>query len=289
MPAMRQLNTIARLLVVFVLMAYPGCRKKSPTDATAPTPAIIKTKTGIEMVLVPAGAFEMGSKNASPDESPVHTVHVSSFLMDRYEVTQGLYGRFPLPDPSHFKDPTRPGEQMNWADALEYCNERSLAEGLQPCYDVETGKCDFAADGYRLPTEAEWEYACRAGATTKYSFGNNAGKLKTNAWFRQNSSGKTQPVGQKKPNPWGLFDMHGNVKEWCNDYYSETYYKDSPRRDPRGPADGAERVLRGGAWNSSTDSCRSSYRAGNAAINDTCLASDAIGFRCVRTAELEDE
>ena len=148
---MTQLNTIARLLVVFVLIACPGCRKKSPTDATAPTPAIVKSKTGIEMVAIPAGAFEMGS-NSSSDESPVHTVHVSSFLMDRYEVTQELYDRFPLPNPSHFKDPTRPGEQMNWADAIEYCNERSLAEGLKPCYDTETLKCNFAANGYRLPT-----------------------------------------------------------------------------------------------------------------------------------------
>jgi formylglycine-generating enzyme required for sulfatase activity len=237
------------------------------------------------MVLIPAGSFEMGSKNASPDESPLHTVHVSSFLMDRYEVTQELYDRFPLPNPSHFKDPTRPGEQMNWADAIEYCNERSLAEGLQPCYDTETLKCNFAANGYRLPTEAEWEYACRAGTATKYNFGNNAARLKTNAWSRQNSAGKTQPVGQKKPNPWGLFDMHGNVKEWCNDFYSETYYKNSPGKDPRGPADGEERVLRGGAWDSSDDSCRSSYRAGDAAINDTCLASDTIGFRCVKSVQ----
>jgi len=236
------------------------------------------------MVVIPGGWFEMGNSKGAPDESPVHRVWVSSFWMDRFEVIQEQFKKYQLSDPSHFKNPKHPLEQMNWTDAAIYCNERSLVEGLEPCYDEETWQCNLQANGYRLPTEAEWEYACRAGTGTKYSFGNNARELKAYAWFAENSSGKTHPVGTKKPNRWGLFDMHGNVSEWCNDFYSEDYYKQSPEKDPKGPTKGQERVLRGGAWNSSEDSCRSTYRTSDPSIDDTCLASDAIGFRCVRSA-----
>jgi acetoin utilization deacetylase AcuC-like enzyme len=175
-------------------------------------------------------------------------------------------------------------EQVNWTDAALYCNDRSIAEGLEPCYDEQTWECNFDANGYRLPTEAEWEYACRAGTTTQYNFGNDPRALGDHAWFAENSGSRTQPVGQKKPNRWGLFDMHGNVAEWCNDWYRADYYAEGPERNPRGPATGTERVIRGGAWNSSAESCRSSYRASDPSLDDTCLANDAIGFRCVRNA-----
>jgi len=276
-----QLNRPATRIffLLLILVLIPGCRR---AKETAGMPEVIKTKTGIEMVKIPGGFFDMGSKSGSPDESPVHRVWVSSFWMDRFEVVQEQFKKYQLPDPSHFKNPKHPLEQINWTDATLYCNDRSLAEGLEPCYDEETWECNFEANGYRLPTEAEWEYASRAGTGTKFSFGNDVRKLKTYAWFVENSSGKTHPVGQKKPNPWGLYDMHGNVSEWCNDFYSENYYKDSPEKNPKGPTKGEERVLRGGAWNSSAGSCRSSYRTSDPSIDDTCLASDAIGFRCVR-------
>ena len=265
-----------------------GCQKRPDSGTGQPDVRVVTSASGIAMVQIPAGWFSMGSESGSADETPVHRVYISAFLMDRYEVTQQQYSAFPLPDPSHFKDPQRPVEQINWTDALAYCNERSLAEGLQPCYDLETGACDFAANGYRLPTEAEWEYACRAGTSTQYSSGNAKQQLLAAAWCQENAPDKTQPVGTRQANAWGLFDMHGNVKEWCNDYYSETYYQSSPERDPRGPAQGSERVIRGGGWTSSPEACRASYRASDASINDTCLASDAIGFRCVRRASPPD-
>jgi acetoin utilization deacetylase AcuC-like enzyme/formylglycine-generating enzyme required for sulfatase activity len=273
------LSAFLILLIVFGM----SC-EKGDDSRTAKAPEVVKTKTGIEMVAIPGGWFQMGSKKTAPDESPVHRVWISPFWMDRYEVIQDEFKKYQLSDPSHFKNPEHPLEQMNWTDAALYCNERSRAEGFKPCYDEETWECNFQADGYRLPTEAEWEYACRAGTGTRYSSGNNARGLKAFAWFADNSSGKTHPVGRKKPNPWGLYDMHGNVAEWCNDWYSQDYYKQSPARDPKGPRSGQERVLRGGAWNSRADSCRSSYRASDPSIDDTCLASDAIGFRCVRKA-----
>jgi len=259
-----------------------GCQKKP--EAPVKAPEVVNTPSGLEMVVIPAGSFQMGSDKGQDDETPVHTVQISSFWMDRYEVVQSQFRKFEFPDPSHFKGKGQPLEQINWTDAALYCNERSIAEGLQPCYDEDTWQCDFDADGYRLPTEAEWEYACRAGTTGAYSFGSDVQKLSDYAWFADSAAGKTHPVGQKKPNAWGLYDMHGNVAEWCNDLYAESYYAESPAENPRGPAEGTERVLRGGAWNSSADSCRSSYRSSDPSIDDTCLASDAIGFRCVRNA-----
>jgi formylglycine-generating enzyme required for sulfatase activity len=278
------MRTLAFRIVSICLLAaavLPGCRRD---EKAAPTPQVVTTKSGIEMVVIPGGSFEMGGKGAGPDEMPVHKVSISPFLMDRCEVVQEEFKKYQFPDPSHFKGTKQPLDQINWTDAATYCNERSRAEGLKPCYNEKTWECDFSADGYRLPTEAEWEYACRAGSDTQYGFGNSAGSLKDYAWYTENSSATTHPVGQKKPNAWGLYDMHGNVAEWCNDRYSQTYYQQSPDKDPRGPTDGKERALRGGAWNSSADSCRSAYRTSDPSTDDTCLANDAIGFRCVRNA-----
>ena len=272
----------ASLLLTVCLV--PGQQVDQPGGESSEA-EVIRTTTGFEMVLIPAGSFEMGSDHGRADEAPVHTVSVDAFYMDRFEVTQQQYGQLVLGNPSHFKGPKHPMEQVSWAAATLFCNARSRAEGLEPCYDEDTVECDFEAEGYRLPTEAEWEYACRAGAAADYSFGDDAAELGECAWYADNSLDTTHPVGEKKPNPWGLYDMHGNVAEWCNDLYDPRYYEESPEKSPSGPADGDEYILRGGAWNSSPDECRSAYRLGDdPGFQDPCFRGDHIGFRCVRRA-----
>jgi formylglycine-generating enzyme required for sulfatase activity len=265
-----------------------GCQHSTPPTA-GPAPEVIATPSGIEMVRIPAGSFAMGNPHGREDEGPVHTVWVDAFLMDRHEMTQAVYEKIgqleAISNPSHFKGPDLPVEQVTWPQAAHFCNARSRFEGLKPCYNEDNGECDFEADGYRLPTEAEWEYACRAGTTTDYAFGHEARKLGDHAWFADNAAKKTHPVAKKKPNAWGLFDLHGNVAEWCNDVYDKGYYRTSPEKNPRGPAEGKEYVLRGGSWKSPAEALRSSYRLGETpGFSDACLARDAIGFRCVRKA-----
>ena len=284
-------------MLLVALVTATSCRpvERSGIDAGAPgaapaAPEVITTDSGIEMVLIPAGRFNMGSGRGEPDEAPVHEVQVDAFLMDRYEMTQehgaelARGSPYLSTSPSHFKGPDLPVEMIGWDIAALYCNQRSLNEGLEPCYS-EIGECDFEANGYRLPTEAEWEYACRAGSDTEYHFGSDPRSFKQYAWYADNSGKKTHPVGEKKPNAWGLFDMHGNVAEWCNDVYSENYYSESSADNPRGPQEGEQFVLRGGAWNCSAAACRSARRVGeDAGFADACFAQDAVGFRCVRKA-----
>jgi len=256
--------------------------KQAPRVAS---PVILATKSGLEMVLVPAGRFTMGSDKGKDDERPAHEVRLDAFLIDRTEMTQAAFGKLVPVNGSHFKGPDRPVEMISWGDAALYCNRRSKDEGLEPCYDEQTGSCNFNATGYRLPTEAEWEYACRAGSSGDDGFGADTRQLAQTAWFADNASKRTQPVGQKRPNSWGLYDMHGNVAEWCNDVYAKSYYKDAPSNNPLGPTGGPQRVLRGGSWSTKADACRSAYRVGESpGSQDACFARDAIGFRCVRRA-----
>jgi len=258
-----------------------SCRNADQSATDTPAPEVVTTKSGMAMVLVPAGHFAMGSSK----EGEVPVREIDAFLMDRYEMTQANYAKFVPINGSKFKGPDRPVEMISWGDAALCCNKRSQAEGLDPCYDEESGSCHFAANGYRLPTEAEWEYACRGGTTTDYSFGPDSRQLAQYAWFTDNADKQTHPVGQKKPNAWGLYDMYGNVAEWCNDVYEISYPKDGSAKNPRGPEDGPRRVLRGGAWNSRADGCRSACRVGESpGSQDACFARDAIGFRCVRRA-----
>jgi len=223
----------------------------------------------------------MGDKAEA--DAPPHEVEVSSFYMDKYLVVQEQYEKAVSDNPARWKGSKYPVEQVRWSDAVKYCNKRSEAEGLQPCYDLKNWSCNFEANGYRLPTEAEWEYACRAGATTPYFFGQDAGKLGDYAWFDKNSGGHPRAVGQKQPNAWGLYDICGNLWEWCNDFYQVDYYQQAPRQDPKGPKEGQTKVVRGGAWRFNAESCRCGYRYNeNPGYSDVCFGYDIYGFRCVR-------
>jgi hypothetical protein len=211
---------------------------------------------------------------------------LASFYLDRLPVSQELYEKVMGVNPSKRKGKTNPVERTQWTDAVRFCNKCSELEGLTPCYDLQTWKCNFQADGYRLPTEAEWEYACRAGSQAKYSFGDAEAELSRYAWFKGNSGGMTRPVGQKLPNRWGLYDMHGNVWQWCHDFYAEGYYSASPSDNPKGPAMGKMRVLRGGAWDCAADKCRTAYRHKEFPVySDACFGSDSYGFRRARKSD----
>jgi formylglycine-generating enzyme required for sulfatase activity len=213
----------------------------------------------MEFIKIKAGTFWMGSGELGMDrENPQHRVTIThDYYLGKYLVSQEQYEQVTATNPSWFcaagkgKDKvvgldTRrfPVEQVSWDDAKEFCAKLSRLTGHN---------CD-------LPTEAEWEYACRAGTTTRYSFGDSPNQLKDHAWYDGNSSGRTHEVGTKLPNAWGLYDMYGNVMEWCADWYEERYYRESPKENPQGPDDGSGRILRGGSWYDSAWCCRSTSR-----------------------------
>ncbi len=271
------------LFLAVALSLIQGCEHKTPDNDTKATDGATSKTPEIEMAQLPGGAFMMGDKDEV--DAPPHEVVVSPVYMDKHLVTQEQYQNIMGDNPSRWKADKNPVEQVRWSDAVKFCNARSRLEGLQPCYNLETWQCDFEANGYRLPTEAEWEYACRAGTQTTYFFGNDVSKLGDHAWFDKNSGGHPQPVAQKRPNPWGLCDMIGNVWQWCNDFYQVDYYQQSPRENPRGPKEGENKVVRGGAWKFSGDNCRSGYRYNEApGYVDVCFGYDIYGFRCVRNA-----
>jgi formylglycine-generating enzyme required for sulfatase activity len=279
-------GTWALAVLAANILFCTGCGHVAASKTPEVKPQIVKTKSGMEMVALPAGSFTMGSDHGEPNEIVRQTVTIDPILVDRYEVTQDEYEKLVIGNPSKFKDPQNPVERVRWVEAALYCNGRSTAEGLQPCYDENTFACNFAANGYRLPTEAEWEYACRAGTDGEYWFGSDASRLGDYAWFGDNSSARTHPVGTKRPNPWGLFDMYGNVGEWCQDVYDQHYDPIHPQAATGSADGGPKRTLRGGAWSSSPSKCRSSSRSGEAPGNfaDACFARADIGFRCVRRA-----
>jgi len=279
------------ICAVGLLSTLAGCDRSGSMAATDTPSASVKESAPQSssasslsvMVHLPAGKFIMGDKDEV--DAPPHEVSISALDMDRNLVTQELYQKVMGTNPSRWKGAGNPVEQLRWSDALKFCNKRSELEGLQPCYDLKTLKCNFEANGYRLPTEAEWEYACRAGATTAYFFGDNAGRLGDYAWFDKNSGGHPRPVAQKQPNAWGLYDIIGNVWEWCNDWYKVDYYQEAPKQDPRGPTEGQNKVLRGGAWRFSADNCRCGYRYNESpGYSDVCFGYDIYGFRCVKQA-----
>ncbi len=285
-----------------------------------------------KMVKIPEGSFIMGYVKLK-NSLPKHKVHLDSFYIDKYEVTQGDYKKLMGKNPSATKDrldlsekiknksfePSKsvapvgdkyPVTGITWFEAAKYCNVRSIKEGFEPCYDEETWQCDFTKNGYRLPTEAEWEYACRAGSNTIFYFGDDQRKLKEYAscWLeggdyydkklgyrhKEARAKENKPfvwnkpyprmlkVGERKPNDWGLYDMLGNAKEWCNDWYGQDYYKNSPVNNPHGPDKGEWKILRGGSYSTIG-------RCGQRTATAPTRQNQTIGFRCVRNVPKKEK
>jgi sulfatase modifying factor 1 len=283
------------------------------------------------MILIPAGSFVMGANTnigptSLPDQLPQHTVTVSAFYMDQFEVSSNLwtevyawatnngYG-FDFVNPGHGRTGLHPMHMVDWQDAIVWCNARSERDGFTPCYTNQngtiytnnvltfTGGCNWNANGYRLPTEAEWEKAARGGASDRRFSWPDANTIQhKRANYYASPGGPEVPydtsatsgyhpdfqafgfpytarVGQFPGNAYGLFDMVGNVREWCWDWYSPTYYASSPSTNPTGPASGTQRVLRSGSWDVEADSVTCASRH---ADDPTFEADFGYGFRCVR-------
>jgi formylglycine-generating enzyme required for sulfatase activity len=232
----------------------------------AENPPFIEPITGMEFILIPGGCFEMGcgswSHDCDSDEKPVHRVCVSSFYMARYEVTQNQWQTIMGSNPSHFSrcGGNCPVENVNWNDVQNFIKRLNMKSRLQ---------------GFRLPTEAEWEYACRSGGKNELYCG--GGNIDVLGWYSNNSRGETHPVGLKQPNGLGLYDMSGNVWEWCSDWYGD--YPDISVTDPGGPSSGSYRGERGGSWNDNAQNCRSAKRSGSSPGN----RDNNIGLRLSRT------
>lgn len=290
----------AFLMVVVMIFSFTACgadAQESETDNTGKVEITDVTGlTGEEknfedtmttppenFVLISGGIFEMGSPDTeawrSEDETQ-HIVTVSDFYMSMYEVTQAEYTEVIGSNPSSFSGDMLPVETVSWLDAIRYCNARSELEGLQPAYFIEgqTVTWNRSADGYRLPTEAEWEYACRAGTTTPFHtensisaeeanyYGHYPYEIENNYFSQSNLDTKpgeyrqtTVDVSSFSPNGWGLYNMHGNVGEWVWDYYGA--YSAEEQNNPTGPETGTLRIYRGGGWNDFAKNMRSAYRA----------------------------
>ena len=252
------------LLIITALMLVVGCgsSEKEPEEETkAEEQAAVEKepeKEPIGMVFVEGGTFQMGSNSGYSDEKPVHSVTVSDFNISKTEVTFEQYDAFcdatgrDKPDDEGWGRGNRPVIYVDWQDAFDYCEWMSKTTG----------------ETYRLPTEAEWEYAARGGSKSKGYTYSGSNTISSVGWYDDNSRSKTHPVAQKQPNELGLYDMSGNVWEWCSDWYSDSYYRSSPKNDPQGPNSGSGRVrsgrvLRGGSGGFNVNYCRVADRSRN--------------------------
>lgn len=303
---------ISLLMAGLMLFSLAACSSESPEQessesAQEPTSSVgVDAAEDIEVpegfLLIIGGTFTMGSPDSeawrSADETQ-HSVTVSDFYMSAYEVTQQEYQEVIGDNPSNFSGENLPVENISWLDAVAYCNARSEREGLTPAYTIDgtSVSWDRSANGYRLPTEAEWEYACRAGTTTPFNTETSISAEESNYWgdypymiednyFNQGNL-ETKPgvyrkttveVNSFSPNAWGLYNMHGNVGEWVWDYYGE--YNIEAQTDPSGSETGTRRVYRGGGWNDFAKNLRSAYRAALPQEN----SNYNIGLRLVRNA-----
>jgi formylglycine-generating enzyme required for sulfatase activity len=245
--------------------------------ADSPTP---------NMIFVEGGTFWMGSNEAAYKSTELaYQVEVSSFYISETEITQEVWTSAMGSNPSQFKNPLKPVEMVSWLDAVHFCNALSEKEGLEKAYEISGSRvtCNWEANGYRLPTEAEWEYAARGGSEYAvqedplskafYAGGQNAGDF---AWFDANSNKETKSVKTKAPNELGLYDMSGNVWEWCWDWMGA--YPKGVTKDPKGLQTGNTKVVRGGAWFTPVNLCRVTYRFWNV----QSFKANSVGFRVVR-------
>jgi formylglycine-generating enzyme required for sulfatase activity len=269
--------------VQYTVTAQNGSAQQTYTVAvltSTPVSAPTLISAPANMVLVPAGTFTMGSPsseaNRSSHETPYSVTISKAFYMGTYEVTHKEWVAVMGSNPSNWKGDNLPVETVSWYNAVEYCNKLSKKEGLTPAYTISGTDVtwNMGANGYRLPTEAEWEYACRAETTTPYSRGSS---VDNGGWYSSNSGSKTHEVGEKQANAWGIYDMHGNVWEWCWSWYGS--YAKGSQTDPTGAASGTSRVVRGGSWYSNTRFLRSASRLDYTPNSRRSF----LGFRVVRS------
>jgi formylglycine-generating enzyme required for sulfatase activity len=252
-------KTFQAILGIVVCMPLACCEGKPAPLKKVPKELV--NSIGMKFRLIQPGSFMMGSDKGDSDEKPVHKVTLTkAFYIGVYEVTQEEWEKVMGSNPSSFKGPKNPVNSVSWDDAQEFVRKLSEKENLP----------------YRLPTEAEWEYACRAGTATEYYWGDAFdGRY---AWTDSNSGRKAQPVGTRRPNAWGLHDMSGNVWEWCQDWQSSGYRVKHESVDPKGEGGGRHRVYRGGSWIDSADKCRSANRHGHSSFTHFSF----LGFRLVK-------
>jgi formylglycine-generating enzyme required for sulfatase activity len=263
------------LVLVAISLAAPGNQAANQDGRDA-----ILRRFVDEFVLLTPGkgkfpaSFKMGTDGGAADAKPVHTVTFGyPFAVAKYEVTQELYEAIMGKNPSRWKGKRNSVEMMSWDEANDFCKKVTA--------ELRQKKLIGEKEVIRLPSEAEWEYACRAGTTTAYSFGDDVKQLGDFAWFNGNAKGNDPPVGAKKPNPLELDDMHGYVWEWCADAWRDTLEGTPADGSPRQIDAAKERVLRGGSWADEADKARSAYRHHKPAD----FRSDAVGFRCVRAKQ----
>ena len=280
-------------------------KKASQKQSTGPKVDTARTTPPKEFIRVGGGSFKRGCEQGYQDSKPVRDITVNSFYIYAREVTQRQWKEVMPNNPSAFPNDDKPVDSVSWFDAVDYCNRRSRKEGLNPCYVIDKAGSDgigqnaedqsdwkvsvnWNANGYRLPTELEWEYAARGGNQSRQSDYSGVGDLSQQAWHSQNSAalGKdhpdygTHPVGTKDPNELGLYDMSGNVCEWVWDWYDAGYYAKASSVDPRGPASGTEKVLRGGSWlDYGPVSCHVAYRYSAKPM----VSFQTFGFRVARS------
>ncbi|MCZ7558569.1 MAG: formylglycine-generating enzyme family protein [Bacteroidia bacterium] len=320
---MNRITRISMLAVFAIALLLPACDSDDGTTTPDPQPNTIERSGSLVRITAKGKNFSMGSVSGNADERPVHTVSFTrDFWMDSTEVTQGEYERIMKARYPAYLTPAwsavyglgtaYPAYLTEWGDAVLFCNARSLEAGLDPVYTytailgtpgngctLEGVTADLSRNGFRLPTEAEWEYACRGGNASDFSWGRNLASYPAspadstefgsysvwagNSWNLSSDSPDfgTRRVASRKANAYGLHDMHGNLWEWCHDWYDETYYAGSPGTDPSGPTAGNWHALRGGSWGNDA----AYLRASNRSFSTPDYLFNFIGFRTVRNAQ----